>query len=105
MISQLELTNDGTDKELSGLLGPTYLLQKDNAYEQLYYTVDSKLSMAFGMLKMMIINDLNNNLAITNGLTAALNPVIANEEISEDTIFSKAFVAAVGCLLQSIRSE
>jgi len=45
------------NKNFESLAGPSYILSNSNAFEQLFSTTDRRLSFAFGMLSLMIIND------------------------------------------------
>ena len=63
------------------------------------------MSLGFGVLAMMLGNEQNNKMAIQSGLAAALNTVIVAEEITSESIFSKAFMGEVSCLVLSAREE
>jgi hypothetical protein len=93
------------DKDFDVLGAPTYLLTNGNAYDYFFSTLDRKLGFAFGLLTMIVGNDMNNKIAISGGLGVAINTVLTNEVISEDSVFGKAFVSAVGCLVLSARDE
>ena len=56
---------------------------------------------------MMLMNDLNNLMAIQGGFAVALNTVFTSEIISEDSIYSKALKLKLNlsCLMSDLVTE